>query len=144
MATKFFLSFLGAVSMLAGLTIQGGSKNNRMYEIIGASLFTFGLVMLTYSVGEWNPFIWLVSILILVSYFMNNIPFLIIGWLLFAYLSSAKGSYIKIGISFVSIAFFLFSTLYLLPRQRENCVVDGAGYPLLTLSLCSIAVANAL
>lgn len=72
---------------------------------------------------------------------------LAIGWLIFAYGAAYDMNVFtwERGIwTFLATLLVLISSVFVLPRERDECMVDGFGMPLLTLAWAFIAYANSL
>ena len=161
------------LTSLAGLAIftsvmlknggeQLGMKSHPLSSMIGPMMFTFGWALLAYSMcgmpkqnmkcmlaygGAIGVVVAVMSMKMFKLSAQQKKPFgmmFILGWIATALAMSLGKSKKSKMLSAFALVNVLGSMLYILPKQRARCLVDGPGMVMFATTFASLSLANAL
>ena len=157
------ISAAGSLLISVGVMIKNGMKqagqSSTATKAIGTVFFILGWVIMALVTGASGAsptkliLSLLATVMIVVGVILSNEseklkmiggPLFMIGWVLFGIVVGMGKSAIGKAMGFVAAALVLISMVVVLPKQREQKVIDGPGMPMFTLAWVLISAANAM
>ncbi len=165
------ITIIAVLLIIFGVVIENShdqvKKRFKYGDKFGLVLFILGWATLAYIIGKHLPkhkiHIYIscatialsaISMKIMMKQIKKKIPLVlpalfIIGWLVFGWMMAQDRPYNSLYpymkyIGFVPALIVLIVMLFIMPRQRTECNVDGPGLPLFTIALAMVVVVTNL